>query len=459
MNVHAIDVVVDGIKYEIISTEDLTARVKGYADAEFADVVIPEYIEYYGKQFKVIEIMDEAFKEKGIMYIKLPSSLKSIGQKAFWWSSLKEIDITDGVTSLGIRALCGCRYIKRVVFGRGLNTIRDNCLYYAESVDYVFLPSNIITISTSGITSSIIKKFVIEDSSTKLTSDRNSSGSSKWIDGSSGSANLTSSSSLFTCCNIEDLYIGRNISSGSTSFVTLPRVENLTVGPYVTDIKGLFNLNYMQRIKLMTSTPPTFERGAATEECYMRVKVYVPKGSLNAYKNHAEWGKYWNIEEYDDACEAPEISYEDGMLKVTPVTSGSICYYTISDEDIVTDKEMTGGIQLSGTYNIEAYAMLNGSKSERSYATLCWFDNSFTTDGITQTLNEAKRPILVKSVNGQITVEGTENNEVIDLYTIDGKHVERTSSIGSHATFNTMQQAGQILIIRAGENNVKFIVR
>lgn len=470
INIHAITVDVEGIRYEIISTEDLTARVKGFADTEFSDVVIPEYIEYYGKQFKVIEIGEAAFdSEKVFTHISLPSTLQIIGERAFFRSGLLELDIPNSVTKIGNRIVCSCPNLEKVVIGRSIQTIPYWSLYNLPKCEYIFVPSSVLDIEYGGIATLDIQSLIIEDSAKKINSTYpkdpkvgNSVYDASWLKstGSTGTVGLKSGNNgLFPCCKIQNLYLGRNLAQSSISFNYLPHVENLTVGSYVTDIKGQFNLNYMQKIKLMTSTPPAFERGDATEECYMRVKVYVPKGSLKTYKNHAEWGKYWNIEEYDESCAAPEISYSDGMLKVTPVTQGSICYYTITDDDIVTDKEMNGGINLTGTYNIEAYAILNGSKSERSFAKLCWFDNTLTGTGFIQPLGEPKRPVIIKSNNGQVVVEGLEDDETVDLYTIDGKHVGNASAIGNRATFDTMQGYGQTLILRAGENSVKFILR
>lgn len=418
INIHATSIELDGIKYDILSTSDLTLSVSGFISGyERRSVKIPGHIEYLGKTFSVVEIGERAFDDNKIIeHIEFPNTIKSIRSGAFRNTRIKEAILPEGLEFLDLIVFKECSSLEKVILPSSVTEVWCSAFNDCGNIDTV----------------------IIEDSNKSFSKPH------------------YANSPLFRGCDIENMYLGRTIE-GSDTNEKRPTVKNLTIGPKVTSIVNMFDFSNLKRIKLMTSVPPAIN--IASDICHMTVKVYVPKGSLQKYKSHYEWGEYWNIEEYDESCAAPEISFEDGILKITAVTQGAICHYTINDKDIVTDAEITGSVQLTGTYEIEAYAVLNDSKSEHSYATISWIDNTFNTNGILQPLTEAKRPIIIKSSNGHIIVEGLKNNETVDLYSMDGMHIGSASAFGNHAIFNQMIDSGQTLILRAGQNSIKFMVK
>lgn len=466
----------DGIRYSVASSNNFTLNVYGFVPGyERTRVTIPERFTYKdGRTFTVVAINSYAFRgsessPNPIEYIELPKTINTIGNEAFNYSNLKELIIPDNVTGLGGQRMM--EKLEKLIIGRGISSMPSVLCIHNKRLNYVFIPNSINKFDLSSIAECTIENLVVEDGDGSIATYKTEAGERWRFDGwesiwSNNTEEIVFKISdkyvgwpFFATCSIKNFYVGRNFATDIIEKWQMIRCrpENITVGPKVKTLVGLLDDAMTKTIKLMPTTPPNADE--FYDNSYNIIKVFVPKGSLNSYKKHAIWGKFKNIEEYDESCAAPEISYSDGMLKVTSVTQGSICHYTITDKDIVSDVEITGGVQLTGTYEIEAYAVLNGSKSERSYATLCWLDNTFTGTGITQPLGEPKRPVLIKSNGGQIIIEGLEDGEPVDLYTIEGKHLERTSAYGSSATFDTMQQSGQPLILRAGENSIKFIMR
>lgn len=476
VSTHAETIDYDGIRYTTASSNNFTLNVYGFVPGyERTNVTIPERFTYKdGRVFTVVAISQYAFRgtesaPNPIEYIDLPNTITTIGESAFNYSNLKELKIPDSVTELGRNNTM--KKLERLIFGRGISVIPNALCLFSNSLKDVFVPNNISKFELSAIAVCNIENLVVEDGDNTIASYKAGAGERWQFDGwesiwSNNTEEIVFKISdkyvgwpFFATCSIKNFYVGRNFATDIIEKWQMIRCrpENITVGPKVKTLVGLLDDAMTKTIKLMPTTPPNADE--FYDDSYNTVKVFVPKGSLNSYKKHSIWGKFKNLEEYDESCAAPEISYSDGMLKVTPVTQGSICYYTITDKDIVSNVEVTGGIQLTGTYEIEAYAVLNGSKSERSYATLCWLDNTFTGSGISQPLEEPKRPVLIRSNNGQIVIEGLEDGESVDLYTIDGKHLGRTSAYGSSATFETMQESGQTLILHVGENSIKFIMR
>ena len=207
-----------------------------------------------------------------------------------------------------------------------------------------------------------------------------------------------------------------------------------------------------------TFTPNTFNNAT----------LYVPKGTIDKYKATYGWKDFLFIEEGEgpggdtpttQKCEKPTISYENGKLTFTSETEGAVCQYSITNTDI---KAGSGNeVQLTVTYNISVYATKLGyENSETATATLCWIDASPKTEGITNGVAQiAARPVLVKTDNGFITVEGMDDRTNVSVYTTDGKQAGSAISQNNVATIATSIQPGSIAIVKVGEKSVKVVMK
>ena len=118
-------------------------------------------------------------------------------------------------------------------------------------------------------------------------------------------------------------------------------------------------------------------------------------------------------------------------------------------------------MQLGVTYNISVYATKSGyDNSDVATATLCWVDASPKTEGITNGVAQiAARPVLVKTDNGFITVEGADDRTNVTVYTTDGKQVGSAISQNNIATIATSIQPGSIAIVKVGDKAVKVVIK
>ena len=75
---------VGGINYDIISEEEQTVQV-GDNSGFSGEAVIPESVEYGGKQYAVTTISNEAFSDcSGLTSVTIPASVTAIGHGAFF---------------------------------------------------------------------------------------------------------------------------------------------------------------------------------------------------------------------------------------------------------------------------------------------------------------------------------------------------------------------------------------
>lgn len=88
-NVYAYDFEVDGIYYNVISFEQMTAGVTH--DANYTppishysgSISIPSSVTYNGKTFSVVSILNEAFIQSTVTSVNLPNSIIEICDGAF----------------------------------------------------------------------------------------------------------------------------------------------------------------------------------------------------------------------------------------------------------------------------------------------------------------------------------------------------------------------------------------
>ena len=125
---------------------------------------------------------------------------------------------------------------------------------------------------------------------------------------------------------IRDLYLGRDLTYIPFSqyrrdylpFLGVNTMEQITVGQYVTDMSCLDNsVEFCSNLKSITfncSVPPTAPYFKELQK--ITVKLYVPKGSLDAYKAAPVWKEFVNISEIDSDIAIVNVDYNKDLGSV-----------------------------------------------------------------------------------------------------------------------------------------------
>ena len=402
-----------------------------YSNEYQGNVVIPEEVTYMNRTRKVTSIGGGAFYEcNGLTSITIPNSVTSIGKEAFrYCSGLTSVTIPNSVTSIGDGTFEWCTCLTSITIPNSVTSIGDYAFYYCSRLTSVTIPNTVTSIGDyafyycSGLTS-----VTIPNSVTSI-GDR----------------------AFQYCSGLTSVTIPNSVTSiGDLAFdgVDVPTVISLIENPF--------------KITGKTSDYRTF-----SQNTFNNATLYVPKGTIDKYKATVGWKDFLFIEEgtgggdtpTTQKCEKPTISYENGKLTFTSETEGAVCQYSITDTDI---KAGSGNeVQLGVTYNISVYAAKAGyENSETATATLCWIDAAPKTEGITNGVAQiAARPVLVKTDNGFITVEGVDDRTKVSVYTTDGKQVGSTISQNNVATIATSIQPGSIAIVKIGEKAIKVVMK
>ena len=263
----------------------------------------------------------------------LGESLKSIGDNAFSGTSLKGIIIPDSVTGIGGRCFSGCASLTYAKIGAGVSVIPNRAFYSCKSLPEITIPKTVDSIGNDVFYGCIsLADVTIADRETELKL------------GSNGS------SPMFSSCPLKSVYIGGNITYGTTAndgyspFYRNTSLETVritdketeisenefygctslksvsmgdgidTIGKYAfsgcsalesfsfgTGLKSIGDEAFsdctgMKKLVSKTATPPVCGPQALDDINKWECTLYVPQESLDAYKSAAQWKEFFFLE-------------------------------------------------------------------------------------------------------------------------------------------------------------------
>ena len=267
----------------------------------------------------VTSIGDYAFKDcTNLTSITIPNSVTSIGTGAFsGCDNLSDIDIPDSVTDLGDNLFAGCKGLTSIVIPYGVTEIDDGAFAECSELVSVTIPETVTSIGRSAFESCFkLTDVMIPSSVTSI--------------GHSAFASCTSLSSIeiptqvttiegftfWSCYSLVNVTIPEGVTSiGYDAFDMCYSLTSITIPNSVTAIErrafaesGLTGIiipenvtsieewaftecNALTHITVHAVNPPTDVTASSfadTNDCL----IYVPSGSLNAYKTAAGWSSY-----------------------------------------------------------------------------------------------------------------------------------------------------------------------
>ena len=137
---------VGGINYDIISEVEQTVQV-GDNSGFSGEAVIPESVEYGGKQYAVTAIGSFAFNGcSSLTSVTIPNSVTSIGDGAFVYSGLTSVTIGNSVTSIGQSAFEGCSRLTSVTIPNSVTSIGSGAFCLCEALTSVTFGNSVTSI-------------------------------------------------------------------------------------------------------------------------------------------------------------------------------------------------------------------------------------------------------------------------------------------------------------------------
>lgn len=217
----AYDFEFDGVRYNIISTKELTCEVAGIdKNKKYETITIPSTATYSRRELKVVGIAKEAFSQYSYLKeINIPNSVKNIAEKAFWRCyRLERVVLPDSVEYIGKKAFAEITALKEVSLGR-CKTIDDYAFHEAKIV-YLSIPSSVESIGAHAFEDCInLKNVTIYGESLKSIGNN----------------------AFYNCTNLESINIPKSVTNlGGSVFQGSSKIVKFNI----EDLYSYLKINY-----------------------------------------------------------------------------------------------------------------------------------------------------------------------------------------------------------------------
>ena len=244
----------DGLYYNIISKEEGTLELTCGGDfgAYENDITVPDSVEYNGRTYAVVRIGDDAFRQcRDLIGIVLPPTIRSIGNNAFMdCDSLATVNLPDGITEMGDSLFRRCGWLHSVHFSEKMKVIPPYCFTIVKSLRTFRVPNGVTSIQRDAFGECLITEITLPKGLREIERG-----------------------AFWECINLKEIHIPAGVER---------------IGDYV--FWGCNSLKdvYVERAEPLPITDIFYK--------LKDVRLHVPKGSAEAYRN-AEWWKSLTVVE------------------------------------------------------------------------------------------------------------------------------------------------------------------
>ena len=206
--------------------------------------------------------------------VEVGGSVTSIGNYAFVYCySLSSVVIPDGVTSIGNYAFGYCYSLSSVVIPDGVTSIGSSAFRYCSPLSSVVIPDGVTSIGNYAFGYCYsLSSVVIPD----------------------GVASIGIGAFVY-CSSLSSVVIPDGVTSiGSSAFGYCSSLSSVVIPDGVTSIRSsAFGYCYgVKEYHIKPLTPPTLSSTDAFSGIPSDCIIYVPVGSLEAYKTATNWSTY-----------------------------------------------------------------------------------------------------------------------------------------------------------------------
>ncbi len=230
--------------------------------------------------------------------VELPSSIRKIDERAFWQAKISSINLPEGLETLGDGVFQLC-LLKEVILPESCQDLSgDGHLGFNQYLEKVYLPEGIDSIPDRFFTSCINLREVSLPSTVVHIGGQ----------------------AFHSCNTLKELKLPENlVSIGERAFTCLTNLEEICFPPTMREIgpASCDGWDNIKKIYCAAPVPPVctesktssghshsspfgsydYNDGSGTPSS---TPVYIPKGTLEAYKNAPGWNYFYNFIETDE---------------------------------------------------------------------------------------------------------------------------------------------------------------
>lgn len=249
-------------------------------------------------------IGDFAFENcTALASVTLPG-MADIGVYAFsYCESLTSVTIPDGVTNIGDYAFCSCTSLASVIVGSGVTSIGNNTFYGCTSLTSVTIPDGVESIGD----------YAFRD-----------------------------------CTSLASVTIGNGVTSiGFGAFAYCTTLASVAIGNGVTSIGdyAFGGGTALDSLTCRAAVPPAVEYGTFNK-VDKSIPVYVPAGSIEAYRTTEYWDEFTNYLPLPDVTTgiaapslAKSITVKDGEVHINIIGMDEVQVYDLQGRHVLSTTE------------------------------------------------------------------------------------------------------------------------
>ncbi len=260
----------------------------------------------------------------GLTSIEIPNSVTNIEDEAFYGcSGLTSVTIPDSVTSIKSRVFGDCISLKNIIIPNSVTSIEEAAFAGCSNITSVTIPKSVTSIELWAFSNcSSLANIIVEDGN-KVYDSRNNC----------NAIIETAADTLVQGCKNTIIpnsatRIGNYAFSGCSDLISITIPNSVTsIGDY-----AFYGCSSLTSIYSFNETPAEiYNRSFSNYDA----TLYIPLGSLAAYKAANHWKKFANIVEFEptaieDVAEevAPAFEITDGGIKLTAAEGKAVAVYS-----------------------------------------------------------------------------------------------------------------------------------
>ena len=226
----------------------------------------------------VINGVLRSFAPAGITGYTIPDSITTIGRDAFsGCSSLTGVTIPGSVTEIGVEAFSGCSSLTSVTIPDSVTSIRDRAFSGCSSLTSVTIGDSVTEIGVEAFSDcSSLTSLTIGDSVTTI-----------------------GDYAFMFCSSLTSINIPDSVTTiGEGAFLFCTSLTGITISDSVTTIGdgAFYACSSLTSVYCKPTTPPDItlynNKWSAFDKSAAGCTIYVPNGSVNAYKSANGWKEY-----------------------------------------------------------------------------------------------------------------------------------------------------------------------
>ncbi len=287
--------------------------------------------------------------------VKIPKSVSKIGESAFLYDeNLLSLDIPDAVTEIGEDAFFDCEKMTNITLGSSLQTIGEDAFKFCEALEN-------INVSDENNTYTSVDGVLYDKGITTLLFLPSANTEEYTVP---STVKELPSNCAITNMKLRKVVISDNVETiGDNAFQTCTNLESVTIGSGVAEVgEDVFFMDEnLKEIHSRTSVPLNINKYFFWDVDYDNCKLYVPKGSLQAYSEAEVWKDFKFIEEEATTQISSVTSIQDKLI----INGKPVCNYSGGEFSVV---DTTGKLIYQGcnsSINIAShglYIVMDGDK-------------------------------------------------------------------------------------------------